>query len=110
MDNMEMRDKITVNYYHRLLGYIGWTERHILAGDEPISSTVRRFIAFPVWAPDVLRDFLEQRRPRALVVLAYFFALWIPYRSVWMIGDTGANRSAPSTPSCLPSGARSSTP
>ncbi|KLU90156.1 hypothetical protein MAPG_09122 [Magnaporthiopsis poae ATCC 64411] len=37
-------------------------------------------------------EYLRARRPRALVVLAYFFALWIPFRDVWMIGTAGLDQ------------------
>ncbi len=91
-DSIEMQDTVTQNYYNHLLSYIGWTKRAIDAGEEPMFWTIRRFAAFSAWAPDMLGDFLEQRRPRAMVVLAYFFALWMPYERVWMVGKTGANQ------------------
>ncbi len=92
-DSPEMRDPITRVYYNRILSYIGWVERAERA--VPHESTVlimRRLAAFAAWVPDVLADFLEQRRPRAMVVIAYFFALWVPYEHVWMVGRTGRNQ------------------
>ena len=89
----EMRDRITASFYNRMLSYLGWIERRAADGDLALY-TVRRLVGFAPWAPDVLRDFLHQRRPRALVVLAYFFSLWIPYEHIWVVGTTGRRQLA----------------
>ncbi|TPX09658.1 uncharacterized protein E0L32_009131 [Thyridium curvatum] len=88
----EMEDKVTRHFYLRTLSYVGWCEAAVRSGTEPDVLVCRRFAAFAVWAPEILADFMAQRRPRALVVMAYFFALWIPYEHLWMIRTTGARQ------------------
>ncbi|KAL8383178.1 hypothetical protein RB595_006775 [Gaeumannomyces hyphopodioides] len=96
----ELSDPATRAVYERVLCYIGWTERAVCshadpgeaAGGEPLFGVCRRFAAFAVWTPEAFHEFLRARRPRALVVLAYFFALWIPFRDVWMIGTAGLDQ------------------
>lgn len=87
----ELQDKVTLGVYNRVLSYIGTVQRAI-ADREPLYAVCRRFIGFAVWMPEVYHDFLTQRRPRALVALAHFFKLWIPYDDVWLIGRTGENQ------------------
>ncbi|KAL5882717.1 hypothetical protein ACKVWC_001721 [Pyricularia oryzae] len=84
-----------IKVYHRVLMYIGWVERAIHAhntADEPLFAVCRRFGAFAVWTPPAFQEFLIQRRPRALVILAYFFSLWIPFHEVWLIGSAGSDQ------------------
>ncbi|KAL8348851.1 hypothetical protein RB601_002222 [Gaeumannomyces tritici] len=108
----ELSDPDTRAVYERVLSYIGWTERAVCrhvadptttgeannnnnnnnAAVEPLFAVCRRFAAFAVWTPEAFHEFLRARRPRALVVLAYFFALWIPFRDVWMIGPAGLDQ------------------
>ncbi|KKY30120.1 putative c6 transcription factor [Diaporthe ampelina] len=87
----ELQDKVTLGVYNRVLSYIGTVQRAI-ADREPVYAICRRFIGFAVWMPEVYHDFLTQRRPRALVALAHFFKLWIPYDDLWLIGKTGENQ------------------
>lgn len=87
----ELQDKVTLGVYNRVLSYIGTVQKAI-ADREPLYAVCRRFIGFAVWMPEVYHDFLTQRRPRALVTLAHFFKLWIPYEDLWLIGKTGENQ------------------
>lgn len=87
----ELQDKVTLGVYNRVLSYIGAVQRAI-ADREPVYAICRRFAGFAVWMPEVYHDFLTQRRPRALVTLAHFFKLWIPYGDLWLIGRTGENQ------------------
>lgn len=87
----ELQDKVTLGVYNRVLSYIGTVQKAI-ADREPLYAVCRRFVGFAVWMPEVYHDFLTQRRPRALVTLAHFFKLWIPYEDLWLIGKTGENQ------------------
>lgn len=87
----ELQDKVTLGVYNRVLSYIGAVQKAI-ADREPLYAVCRRFIGFAVWMPEVYHDFLTQRRPRALITLAHFFKLWIPYEDLWLIGKTGENQ------------------
>ncbi|ROW06073.1 hypothetical protein VMCG_04506 [Cytospora schulzeri] len=87
----ELRDKVTLGIYNRVLSYIGSVQQAI-ADQEPLYAICRRFIGFAVWMPEIYHDFLTQMRPRALITLAHFFKLWIPYDDLWLIGKTGENQ------------------
>lgn len=88
---IEMQDKVTLMIYNRVLSYIGTIQKGIRE-NEPLFAICRRFAGFAVWMPDMYHEFLTQRRPRALVALAHFFALWIPYSDIWLVGKTGENQ------------------
>lgn len=47
----------------------------------------RRLIAFAVLIPDKMIELIEEKRPRALVILANYFAVAAPRAKVWWIGD-----------------------
>lgn len=84
----ELSDKVTRSVYESALSYVGWTARAVAAG-EAEWAVQRRLAAFAVWMSDLFQDFCQQRRPRALVVLAWFFRLWIPYSHRWEVGGVG---------------------
>jgi len=52
--------------------------------------TVRWIIAWPVQLPDEYVKLLNQRRPEALIILAYYGVVLHSYRKVWAIGNSGA--------------------
>ncbi|KUI52686.1 Sterol uptake control protein 2 [Cytospora mali] len=87
----ELQDKVTLGIYNRVLSYVGSVQQAI-ADQEPLYAICRRFIGFAVWMPELYHDFLTQMRPRALITLAHFFKLWIPYDDLWLIGKTGENQ------------------
>ena len=53
-------------------------------------STARWFVAWPVMLKAEFLDLLNERRPEALVVLAYYGTLLHFYRDCWVVGGTGA--------------------
>ncbi|PSR94329.1 hypothetical protein BD289DRAFT_144896 [Coniella lustricola] len=87
----ELKDPVTTMVYHKVLSYIGSAQKAI-ADKEAIFKVLRRFIGFSMFASDLFHSFLVQRRPRALVVLAHFFKLWIPYDDLQLVGKTGENQ------------------
>ncbi|KAL8922682.1 MAG: hypothetical protein Q9208_004995 [Pyrenodesmia sp. 3 TL-2023] len=52
-------------------------------------STARWVAGWPVQLPDEYIMFLNQRRPEALIILAYYGVVLHFYREAWAIGDTG---------------------
>ena len=74
--------------YERTLSYIGGIKIAIDNGESP-SDICRRLVAFTMFMPRHFIDLLDERQPRALVVLAYYFALLARLRDTWWIGDTG---------------------
>ncbi|KAH8882835.1 hypothetical protein GQ53DRAFT_440301 [Thozetella sp. PMI_491] len=88
LEDREAADKITWRIYERVLSYTGWVRKATEVGEADFSLH-RRFAAFAVWMPEVYQDFCQQRRQRALVTLAWFFGLWIPYDHLWSINGAG---------------------
>jgi hypothetical protein len=74
--------------YERPVCYIGGIHIALNKGEEA-SHTFRRLLAFPMFVPKLYIKLIEERRPRALVVLAHFFAFLAGPRDLWWVGDTG---------------------
>lgn len=75
--------------YSSTLSYIGSIQIAITAKEEP-ENTGRRILAFPCLISREYVDLVEEKRPRALTVLAYYFALLARFRkSLWWAGDSG---------------------
>lgn len=81
-------DDATRDAYLDTLNYIGgiWDAMH--DGDPP-SSIARRLIAFPILVDQRFVDVVEEQRPRALVIMAHYFALLSMLRGFWWVGDAG---------------------
>ncbi|KAF4630271.1 hypothetical protein G7Y89_g7872 [Cudoniella acicularis] len=80
-------NQATREAYEKALSYIGWVQRTIDDG-ENVLGVCRRFMAFAILAPKSFIEFVEERRPRALVILAHFFALGFQMREIWWVGKT----------------------
>jgi hypothetical protein len=74
------------NAYEKALSYIG-SMYLAVATDEPVYALVRRFMGFPMFVPALFIDLVAEHQPRALLILAMFFALMSKAHSVWWIGD-----------------------
>ncbi|KAK8030488.1 hypothetical protein PG990_000222, partial [Apiospora arundinis] len=84
----ELDDPAVRKVYEEALGYTCSVARAIEAG-EPEDSVGRRFGGFAVLVSNDFTQFLLERRPRAMVVLAHFMALWLDYEHIWIIGKAG---------------------
>ncbi|KAI1131993.1 hypothetical protein F5Y10DRAFT_232457 [Nemania abortiva] len=86
--DQELNDEEVRSVYEKALSYtcsvINAVERK-----EPRLAIARRLGGFAVWVPIEFSKFIEQRRPRALVILAHFMAIWINLEDVWLIGKAG---------------------
>ena len=80
-------DQETQEAYEKSLNYIGWVQSAIKRG-EPRLGVCRQMMAFSVLAPKKFVEFVGEKRPRALVILAYWFALGAQMTDLWWIGDT----------------------
>jgi hypothetical protein len=80
-------DEPALEAYRGAVGHINATWLAMEAREHPQISC-RRLMVFPLFVTPEFIDLLEKRRPRALVVLAYFLALSAPLRDIWWIGDT----------------------
>jgi Fungal specific transcription factor domain len=52
-------------------------------------STIRWLLAWPVQLKDGFLELLNERRPEALIILAYYGVLLHFYRDSWAVGDSG---------------------
>ncbi|KAI0471986.1 hypothetical protein GGR56DRAFT_677840 [Xylariaceae sp. FL0804] len=84
----ELEDAEVRSVYERALAYTCSVQRAALRG-EPEFAIVRRLGGFAVWMPLEFSRFVEERRPRALVILAHFMALWLDHEEVWILGRAG---------------------
>ncbi|KAK0120533.1 hypothetical protein ONS96_010739 [Cadophora gregata f. sp. sojae] len=74
--------------YESTLSYIGSVQLAI-AAQEPPASIFRRLVLFPTMVQSEFIFLVKEQRPRALVVLAHFFAFLADFRDIWWIGETG---------------------
>lgn len=81
----------TLEIYLKVLSFVGYVQRAI-ADNAEIYMIIRRFIGFSMLMSGMYHEFIAQRRARALITLAHFFKLWIPYRDLWLIGNAGENQ------------------
>lgn len=86
--------------YDMAIRYIGGVVICINNG-EPSDNICRRLIAFPIFVPRKFIDLVEDRQPRALLVMAHFFALLGKLRDIWWVGDIG-RREVAATQAILP--------
>ncbi|KAI8625398.1 hypothetical protein F5Y19DRAFT_269815 [Xylariaceae sp. FL1651] len=86
--DQELSDENVRTVYEKALGYTCSVIRAIDRG-EPQFAIARRLGGFAVWVPIEFSKFIEERRPRALVILAHFMSLWLDQENVWLIGKAG---------------------
>lgn len=84
----ELDDPEVRRVYDEALGYTCSVARAIADG-EPEDSVGRRFGGFAVLVSNDFTQFLIERRPRAMVILAHFMSLWLDYEHIWIIGKAG---------------------
>lgn len=84
----ELDDRETLMVYHKALAYICSVQRAI-ERREPEFAICRRLGGFAVLVPASYTQYLIERRPRAMVVLAHYMALWLDYEQFWIMGKAG---------------------
>ena len=87
-DPPELWDPRTRESYQSAVNYIGSVQLAIAAG-EAGQHILRRLLVFPVLIPRRFIDLVVERQPRALVMLAHYFALVARFKYLWWIGDAG---------------------
>ena len=75
--------------YKVAVSYIGSIWIAISKGDEPSGDICRRTIAFPMLVHPRFITLVEEQQPRALVVLAHYFAIVARFKAIWWMGDSG---------------------
>jgi hypothetical protein len=84
-------DDETRETYEKALSYVG-SIQHAIDHGEPVYALYRRIQCFALIIPRRFSEFLEERRPRALVIMAHFFATVGQLPCVWWIGDGEGGR------------------
>jgi hypothetical protein len=74
--------------YELPLCFIGGIQLAIDSGEE-VAHLFRRVIAFSMFVPKRYVDLVNEKQPRALVILAYYLSYLARLRNVWWVGDTG---------------------
>ena len=75
--------------YKVAVSYIGSILIAIARGEERGGDVCRRTIAFPMLVHPRFITLVEEQQPRALVVLAHYFAVVAKFKNVWWMGDSG---------------------
>ncbi|GAP89159.1 putative c6 transcription protein [Rosellinia necatrix] len=86
--DQELNDDGTRSVYENALSYTCSVLRAI-DQKEPRIAIARRLGGFAVWVPIEFSRFIEQRRPRALVILAHFMSIWLDLEDIWLFGRAG---------------------
>ncbi|RFU80053.1 c6 finger domain-containing [Trichoderma arundinaceum] len=86
-------DEGVYTVYTRTLSCLGWAWKHRFDKDPP-SGMSRRLYLFPMIVDHRFVSFVEEARPRALVILAHYFVLLAIHRSFWYVGDCGLREAA----------------
>ncbi|KIN08933.1 hypothetical protein OIDMADRAFT_100460 [Oidiodendron maius Zn] len=74
--------------YESTLSYIGGIWQSVQRND-PLGPIGRRLILFPILVEQRFIDLVGEAKPRALVILAHYFALVTIIKSFWFVGNTG---------------------
>ena len=76
--------------YEHTLSYIGAIQGALDTGVEGSAQILRRCLGFPGLIPKQFFNMVEELRPRALVILAHYFAYLARFKEIWWVGDAGA--------------------
>lgn len=88
--------------YKKAMSFIGTTKSAVDAKKNS-GDVLRLLVVFPILTQKLFIDLVSEQQPRALVLLAHYFALLVPYREIWWIGDIG-RREIKGIESALPVG------
>ena len=84
----EIQSDDDADTYLKAISYIGVMYKGIREGFDSAYATARRIMAMPSILPDRWMELLEERRPRALVILIHAFACGelIAHENIWFRG------------------------
>ena len=88
-DPLELWDNEIDHAYKVAVSYLGSVLIAIASGEETGSDLCRRIIGFPMLVHPRFVSLVEEEQPRALVILAHYFALVARLRGLWWMGDSG---------------------
>jgi hypothetical protein len=76
--------------YAKTVAYLGFLHKAVQE-DEPLYVFARMTISFSIFVPREFLDFVEEQRPRALVILAHYFGFMCKIKSFWWAMETPKN-------------------
>jgi hypothetical protein len=85
----DIRDEVDNEAYTAAVAYIGSIAAGKEAGEAPLI-IARRLTIFPIIIPGHFLTLLDMLRPRAMVILAHYFALAATLDGLWWISDSPA--------------------
>ncbi|KAL2828091.1 hypothetical protein BJY01DRAFT_240999 [Aspergillus pseudoustus] len=88
LPTMPDEDEKSVEAYRKAIAYINTTWLAMEAEEHP-QITCRRLMVFPLFVTLDFINLLQEKRPRALAILAHFLALSATLSDIWWIGHTG---------------------
>lgn len=80
------QDGVDDEVYIRAVAYIGSVAAAKEAGEAPLT-TARRLTIFPIILHSRFLTLIDMLSPRAMVILAHYFALLCPLNELWWIGN-----------------------
>lgn len=87
-DILEHVPVVEQNAYQKTISYLGGICA-AMAAQGASSEICRRLILFPYLVPAHFGELMQEYQPRALVILAYYFALLSRFRRIWWMGTAG---------------------
>jgi hypothetical protein len=85
---VDSADPETLEAYEKTLSYIGYIYQSVVVHDEPVYIVSRKILSFAMFIPRLFVDLVEEKKPRAMLILAHYFALMARYPSIWWMGKT----------------------
>lgn len=82
-------DEETREAYEKTLSYVGSIQKGVNSG-EPAYAVTRRIQTFALLVPPTFVTLLGLQRPRALVVMAHFWATVSQVHGIWWLGESDA--------------------
>lgn len=76
--------------YEKAVAYLGYLHKAVQDND-PVYILGRKIISFSIFVPKRFIDFVEEQRPRALVIIAYYFGFMTRAKSLWWAVETPEN-------------------
>lgn len=82
-----LQSGLVTEIYKQTVRHLGSIHVATMSQEEPLA-LCRRLMSFPCLVPPLFLDLVEQKQPRALVMIGHFFALSIYIKHLWWVGDT----------------------
>lgn len=80
-------DAEVMSVYKQTVSYIGSVKAAIDSGESP-KVLCRRLMSFASLIPSRFLELVEEKAPRALIILAHLFAVFVHVKDTWWIGNT----------------------